>query len=253
MARRRSLRSAQYLLRRADEHGRGGGSSGGVAQLDLDPSRCARRGGPGRQRLPPILRANRRSYSRSLPRFSRTRTSPLRHAPPGTGTPYRTPSMTSLPVIWPSTPPTVERSGGWWPRAPQIVAESLASVPDPIRTSLRAGPPATGASVARMLARTLAPLERPATVPPWLLPGQVRNVRRVLAALDRYRGALLADPVGSGKTYVALAVAAVLQRGAPDRLPRPRHACRPVARHRGAPRRNDRGRYPRAGQSRMAA
>ena len=66
-----------------------------------------------------------------------------------------------------------------------------------------------------MLARTLAPLERPATVPQWLLPGQARNVRRVLAALDRYRGALLADPVGSGKTYVALAVAAVLQRGRP--------------------------------------
>ena len=32
-----------------------------------------------------------------------------------------------------------------------------------------------------------------------------------MAALERYRGALLADPVGSGKTYVALAVASVLQ------------------------------------------
>ena len=32
-----------------------------------------------------------------------------------------------------------------------------------------------------------------------------------MAALERYRGALLAEPVGSGKTYVALAVAGLLQ------------------------------------------
>jgi superfamily II DNA or RNA helicase len=35
----------------------------------------------------------------------------------------------------------------------------------------------------------------------------------VLAAIERYRGAVLADPVGSGKTFVALAVAARLNRG----------------------------------------
>jgi hypothetical protein len=35
----------------------------------------------------------------------------------------------------------------------------------------------------------------------------------VLATLERYRGALLADPVGSGKTFVALAVAAAMNRG----------------------------------------
>jgi superfamily II DNA or RNA helicase len=37
----------------------------------------------------------------------------------------------------------------------------------------------------------------------------------VLAALRRHRGAVLADPVGSGKTYVALAVAASFNRGSP--------------------------------------
>ena len=37
----------------------------------------------------------------------------------------------------------------------------------------------------------------------------------MLAAIRRYRGALLADPVGSGKTYVALAVAAALNRRSP--------------------------------------
>lgn len=44
--------------------------------------------------------------------------------------------------------------------------------------------------------------------PAWLLPGQLRSFRRAVAALDRFGGALIANPVGSGKTYVALAVAA---------------------------------------------
>ncbi|HEY9014335.1 MAG TPA: SNF2-related protein, partial [Gemmatimonadales bacterium] len=49
--------------------------------------------------------------------------------------------------------------------------------------------------------------------PNWLLPEQVTSFRRALAALSKYRGALLADPVGSGKTFVALAVARELNRG----------------------------------------
>jgi predicted transcriptional regulator len=40
-------------------------------------------------------------------------------------------------------------------------------------------------------------------------------VRRVVAAITRHRGALLADPVGSGKSYVALAVAWALDRATP--------------------------------------
>jgi superfamily II DNA or RNA helicase len=47
------------------------------------------------------------------------------------------------------------------------------------------------------------------------LPGQQRSFRRLLSALRRYHGALLADPVGSGKTFVALAVAASTNRRAP--------------------------------------
>ncbi len=39
------------------------------------------------------------------------------------------------------------------------------------------------------------------------------SFRRALAAVRRYNGALLADPVGSGKTYIALAVAAAFNRG----------------------------------------
>jgi hypothetical protein len=80
-----------------------------------------------------------------------------------------------------------------------------------LRTGLAAGPPASGSEVARALARSLTPAEHAGCPPDWLLPGQARSFRRALAALQRYRCALLAEPVGSGKTYVALAVARLLQ------------------------------------------
>jgi hypothetical protein len=69
--------------------------------------------------------------------------------------------------------------------------------------------------VVRALAQGLLPEEDPCPAPVWLIPGQVRSFRRATAAIRRYRGALLADPVGSGKTYVALAVATVLSAGRP--------------------------------------
>jgi superfamily II DNA or RNA helicase len=70
---------------------------------------------------------------------------------------------------------------------------------------------ASGAEVARALASSCTPPECRVSPPAWLLQGHGRSFRRVLAALERYRGALLAEPVGSGKTYVALAVAQALQ------------------------------------------
>ncbi|MBA3498071.1 MAG: hypothetical protein H0T86_13285, partial [Gemmatimonadales bacterium] len=85
------------------------------------------------------------------------------------------------------------------------------AVAEPLRTRLIAGPEASGVEVARALARSLVPAEHPGSPPKWLLPGQARSYRRILAALALYRGALLADPVGSGKTFVALAVAWALQ------------------------------------------
>lgn len=103
----------------------------------------------------------------------------------------------------------------WWAAAPAIVAEALVAVPDPLLTVLRPGPPATGAAVAASLARSLLPAEDPEPAPPWLLPEQKRSFRRVIAAIRQHHGAMLADPVGSGKTYVALAVAAALNREAP--------------------------------------
>jgi superfamily II DNA or RNA helicase len=101
----------------------------------------------------------------------------------------------------------------WWTASPAIVAESLISVPDPLLTALRPGPSASGAAVVGSIARSLGPPEDPATAPSWLLQEQVPSFKRVLAALRRYRGALLADAVGSGKTFIALAVAAALNRG----------------------------------------
>jgi superfamily II DNA or RNA helicase len=97
--------------------------------------------------------------------------------------------------------------------AATIIAEALVAVPDALLTALRPGDAASGASVATRLARSLSPAEHPVHPPSWLFPSQGVSFRRVLAAVNRYRGALLADPVGSGKTFVALAVAAQVNSG----------------------------------------
>ena len=101
----------------------------------------------------------------------------------------------------------------WWAEPPSIVAESLEAVPDPLLTALRPGAPASGMAVAASLARSLCAVEAQDAAPPWLLPEQVQSFHRVLAALRRHGGAVLADPVGTGKTYIALAAAAALNRG----------------------------------------
>lgn len=46
--------------------------------------------------------------------------------------------------------------------------------------------------------------------PPWLRMHQQLPWRRAVAALDGYGGAIIAEPVGAGKTWIALAVAATL-------------------------------------------
>jgi hypothetical protein len=99
-----------------------------------------------------------------------------------------------------------------WAPAPSIIAEALVEVPDALLTVLRPGPLAPPAHIAAYLARSLGPVESPVKPPSWLLTCQQPSFRRVLAAIGRYRGALLADPVGSGKTFIALAVAAQLNQ-----------------------------------------
>lgn len=58
------------------------------------------------------------------------------------------------------------------------------------------------------MARTLAPPLADDPPPPWLRPHQVVAFRRALAAVRRHSGAMVAEPVGTGKTWIALAVAA---------------------------------------------
>ena len=103
----------------------------------------------------------------------------------------------------------------WWVAPPTIVAEALTTVPEPLSTALRPGPAAPPASVVASIACNLNPAEDLTPAPRWLWESQRVSFRRALAAVCHYNGALLADPVGSGKTYIALAVAAALNRGNP--------------------------------------
>ncbi|HWA57615.1 MAG TPA: helicase-related protein [Gemmatimonadales bacterium] len=87
------------------------------------------------------------------------------------------------------------------------MAESLVELDDPLAATLAPVPGASLDVVRGSLARSVAPAEAACPAPAWLRPEQVAPFRRALAALERYGGALLADPVGSGKTWIALAVA----------------------------------------------
>ncbi len=86
------------------------------------------------------------------------------------------------------------------------------AVAEPLVTALRPGPLTSPARVAAALARSLAPEEAEDVPPAWLWPEQQVSFRRAVGAIRRHGGALLADPVGAGKTYVALAVAAACTR-----------------------------------------
>jgi superfamily II DNA or RNA helicase len=114
--------------------------------------------------------------------------------------------MTLLRVTSPSPPRTAALSRAC-PAWPTIVAESLEGIAEPLATVLAGGPPAPASHVVAALAASLAPPEAAADAPEWLWPMQRLAFRRALAALERYGGALCADPVGTGKTYVALAAA----------------------------------------------
>ena len=110
-------------------------------------------------------------------------------------------------MSWPLSPP--------WQRAPRILSEQLTPLAEPLACLLRPGTEAPPALVAAASARALldlAPLAAPqAAWPPWLAPHQVPAAERLVAIMRRYRGALLADAVGLGKSYIALAVALALR------------------------------------------
>src|SRR5205814_2096144 len=93
--------------------------------------------------------------------------------------------------------------------------EDAPPLAEPPACLLRPGaqvPPALVAAASARPLRDLAPLAAPrAAWPPWLAPHQVPAAERLVAIMRRYRGALLADAVGLGKSYVALAVALALR------------------------------------------
>lgn len=94
-----------------------------------------------------------------------------------------------------------------------LVAESLRRLPDPLEPVLGQGPVVLGTEVVAAIARVLLPA-RAADIPlPWLREDQHTAFQRTLAVLRQYGGALLAEPVGTGKSFIALAVAAVHSPG----------------------------------------
>jgi len=102
-----------------------------------------------------------------------------------------------------------------WTHPPRILSEHLAPLPEPLACLLAPGAVRPAPGVASLGARALldlAPLaiEGKAPWPAWLAPHQVPAAERLVGILARYGGALLADAVGLGKSYVALAVARAL-------------------------------------------
>ena len=123
--------------------------------------------------------------------------------------------MSAAPICSRSTDARRDCWPVWLARAPSLVAESLARGPDPLAAWLRPGPSAPAALVAAGLARALLPEEADDPPPPWLRADQRLSFRRAVAAVRRHGGALLADGVGTGKTFIALAtVRAIAADGA---------------------------------------
>jgi len=107
-------------------------------------------------------------------------------------------------------------------RWPRILSEQLVPVAEPLAVGLAPAGEAAPREVAASAARALldgvggrTPLT-PTSWPAWLAPHQIPAAERLTAILARHGGALLADAVGLGKSYVALAVA--LARGEPFAL-----------------------------------
>ena len=103
-----------------------------------------------------------------------------------------------------STAPTA----ALWPR---ILSEQLVAVAEPFTMPLepraQAEPRAVIASAARALLDGGALASVQLSWPAWLAPHQVPAAERLTAIIARHGGAVLADEVGLGKSYVALAVA----------------------------------------------
>ncbi|HEY2804801.1 MAG TPA: helicase-related protein [Gemmatimonadales bacterium] len=117
-----------------------------------------------------------------------------------------------LSLRWPS--PSSDKatpSATPWAGSTRLCAETLAGIADPLFPALSEAKVRLPAETARaILAGMLEPLECPASggaMPSWLLPHQADAVVRARAILQRFGGVLIADGVGLGKTFIALALA----------------------------------------------
>ncbi len=98
-----------------------------------------------------------------------------------------------------------------WNSSRRILAESLEVPDEPLSLLIAAGPEVSPGAACRTAARAMLDLPpQPPSTPAWLKPHQIPAHERLLAILDRFGGAVLADAVGLGKSYVALAAASVL-------------------------------------------
>ncbi|MGH7568322.1 MAG: helicase-related protein [Gemmatimonadales bacterium] len=103
-----------------------------------------------------------------------------------------------------------------WRASPRILSEHLVPLAEPLAVLLRPGehraPPDVAALAARALLDRGPVAELAPPTPSWLAPHQIPAARRLARIITRYGGALLADAVGLGKSYVALAVALAQSR-----------------------------------------
>lgn len=92
--------------------------------------------------------------------------------------------------------------------SPLILAESLSAPAEPLAWLVSPEAHVSPADACATAARALLDLpERAPPAPAWLAPHQIRAFTRITALLRRFGGAMLADAVGSGKSFIALAAA----------------------------------------------
>src|SRR5256885_384380 len=122
------------------------------------------------------------------------------------------PAMSANPIL---TPPLRRRSTSLprraapWPDSPpKLGAETLRAVREPLKWRLDPDQPASRDQIAAAIGLAArGPACDTWSPPSWLLPHQVDGAQRIAGSLLAFRGALLADATGLGKTYVALSVA----------------------------------------------
>ncbi len=93
------------------------------------------------------------------------------------------------------------------PRWPRVVAEALAELSRPLAMAPITTRTAARGEVERAWREASRPTTADAVVPAFLLPQQHAAFQRTHTALAEWHGAVLAEPVGAGKTWIALAVA----------------------------------------------